>query len=133
MLAVCSVVVDVDNSLQPGLFGIAHGLPHTGQPGFVQFVVGRDADMPQPSDRYAHGGEARGGQTVEQGFCGRRVVPSRVRSHTVVESVILVSQVPAQPQPTGYLGRTARDKRRHGLCFAFVSTSSTGGHTQHKK
>ena len=106
--AVGTIVVYVDNGVEPSLLGIAHHFGHALELVGVDGVgcggaQGFGGYLAEPGYGDAYGAEASGFEGIEGGLCARGVAPGGLASHTVVVSIELVAEVPAHAEFLDYV------------------------------
>ena len=102
VFAVRSVVVDVYDGVEPGIFRVADNLGNPFQPGLIKLIIRSFSYVSEPGDRDAHGLESRLCNGIESRLGSLCIAPAGLRSHTIGMGIHLIAKVPAYFQLLRY-------------------------------
>ena len=101
IFAVTTIVMYIDNGIKASRFSIAHDLCHSVKPSFFYLILRSLANMSKPGHRNADCGETCRLQLVECSLSGLRIAPECFARDSVIVSIEMISEVPAQTESSG--------------------------------
>ena len=126
ILAVCTIVMHIDNSIQSGRFSITHDFRHSFKPSLVNLIVRSLANMSKPCHRDTYCGETSSLQLIECSLSSLGIAPECFTRDTIIICIEMISEVPAQTEPFSKLpGQIAIIFRDNGISTIISASIST--------